>query len=719
MTAPGAPWWRSEGCTGGLVLFALSGVAFAQPLLDLLGKNPEFFVAADAGRAQIVAFALIVTLAVPVLAVLIDIGARAIGPRVSAAVHSALVGFFALLIGGTVARQLGIDATVPFLAMAIAFMMLLVVGERRVRAIRVGLQYLAVVPILLCGLFLFGSATSRLLWEREAEAATGVRVEHPHPVVLVVFDELPLASLITSDGDINAERFPNFARLAAQSTWFRNATSLAPNTPVSLPAIESGLVPDAGALPTSTDYPRNLFTLLGASYQMDVTETITQLCPTSVCPRAGGASNGIGGLRELLAEAALVYGHTSLPLQLRMHLPAVDQSWGGFLRQGSGQGRVRTPGARAPGSSIRFGPFMAARRREMRANLPQGKGALLRAFVGRVGSQRSPALYFLHDSDFPHENWVTIPDGRTYPGAPGPPGTVRSTWGDDAFLVRQGQQRHLLQVGYADTLLGELIDRLEAEGLWDDAVVAVVADHGSAFIAGQPRRDPTDENAQEIYRTPMFIRAPGQPEGAVRDDNALNTDVIPTIVDVLGVETDWDFDGRSLFGDEPPPADKPVVYGRGPSSVDPDSLDALYAVARRNERRFPGRDWRGVFAVGPLGDLVGRPLTALDVSLDPGSSWSTPEADRLASVDAGAGPLPLTLHGVLLQEGAPPPDEGLVVLNGTVAGVAGDFQEQSPGSWDFSAVLDFEQFRQGENRVELLLPTGDGQERSFRRILPG
>ena len=37
-----------------LIILGLSGLAVAQPLLDLFGNNPEFFVAGNYSRAQIV-----------------------------------------------------------------------------------------------------------------------------------------------------------------------------------------------------------------------------------------------------------------------------------------------------------------------------------------------------------------------------------------------------------------------------------------------------------------------------------------------------------------------------------------------------------------------------------------------------------------------------------------------------------------------------------------
>ena len=42
------------------VLFGLAGVAITQPILDLFGNNPTFFVAGNYGRRKTVAFAIVV-----------------------------------------------------------------------------------------------------------------------------------------------------------------------------------------------------------------------------------------------------------------------------------------------------------------------------------------------------------------------------------------------------------------------------------------------------------------------------------------------------------------------------------------------------------------------------------------------------------------------------------------------------------------------------------
>ena len=54
---------------------------------------------------------------------------------------------------------------------------------------------------------------------------------------MLVLDEFPAVSLLGPDGKIDAVRYPNFARLAATSTWFPNASTVYDSTPKAVPAI--------------------------------------------------------------------------------------------------------------------------------------------------------------------------------------------------------------------------------------------------------------------------------------------------------------------------------------------------------------------------------------------------------------------------------------------------------------------------------------------------
>ena len=95
-------------------------------------------------------------------------------------------------------------------------------------------------------MFLLFSPVSELVLRHEAAAAE-VSLQSDTPVVLVIFDELPTISLMGAGGQIDAASYPGFGQLAATSTWYRNATTVADGTFVAVPAISDGPAPSAAA----------------------------------------------------------------------------------------------------------------------------------------------------------------------------------------------------------------------------------------------------------------------------------------------------------------------------------------------------------------------------------------------------------------------------------------------------------------------------------------
>lgn len=94
----------------------------------------------------------------------------------------------------------------------------------------------------------------------------------------------------------------------------------------------------------------------------------------------------------------------------------------------------------------------------------------------------------------PHYPWRHIPSGQRYSNLTSEwSGLLPNDgpWEAPPRIVDIGLQRHLLEVGYTDTLLGLITDRLKETGLWDRALVVVTADHGGAFKSRVDRRAPT------------------------------------------------------------------------------------------------------------------------------------------------------------------------------------------------------------------------------------
>src|ERR671932_90731 len=72
--------------------------------------------------------------------------------------------------------------------------------------------------------------------------AAAKKPKHPH-VVLIVFDEFGGDILLGPDGRIDAGRFPHFAALAHDGTWFRNAQTRYDSTTKAVPLILDGMAP--------------------------------------------------------------------------------------------------------------------------------------------------------------------------------------------------------------------------------------------------------------------------------------------------------------------------------------------------------------------------------------------------------------------------------------------------------------------------------------------
>ncbi|HEU4898643.1 MAG TPA: sulfatase, partial [Actinomycetota bacterium] len=249
-------------------LFVLSGFAIAQPLLEVTGKSPDFFLFRRADRLDIVLLVLGVIL-LPALAIwALELAVGVISERVRRFLHlAAIFGLFTLL-AVQVAKKLT-DLRGPVLVgIALAAGVLAAALYARKSWVRLWLRYLAPAPVLFALLFLLLSPTSRLVLPTRAEPTAGGATpaaapgSHP-PVVMILFDEFPLSSLLDAKGQIDKRVYPNFAELAGQSTWYRNATGVSGFTPWAMPAMLTGNYPAKVKAPSYTEYPDNMLTLFG------------------------------------------------------------------------------------------------------------------------------------------------------------------------------------------------------------------------------------------------------------------------------------------------------------------------------------------------------------------------------------------------------------------------------------------------------------------------
>ncbi|MGB7860977.1 MAG: sulfatase-like hydrolase/transferase, partial [Acidimicrobiia bacterium] len=309
----------------------------------------------------------------------------------------------------------------------------------------------------------------------------------------------------------------------------------------------------------------------------------------------------------------------------------------------------------------------------------------------------------------PHVPWVTNPSGTHY-SRPEDYTEVEGVEGQGFWVLEPepvllGYQRHLYQLGFVDRMIGRILDQLDETGQWDDTMIVVLADHGASFVPGQHRRWPYDDNRDDLYRIPLFVKYPNQTGGRVVDDPAFGIDVLPTIVDALGVETDWEFDGISLLdaeGNDRP--HQPIFWCCNGDGVSTD-LDILFDQVERNHTWIPDQtSWTGIAGVGPNADLVGKTVDELDVTEVDDFVWSLDKGSDLVETDINSGMVQTLLTG-RIELPADSGDDIIVILNGRVAGV-GYVQRDGPGSGSLRALVAEEMILDGHNDIEILLAGG-------------
>lgn len=661
-----------------LELVALTSFAFGRPVLATFGDTPALFVGRAASRLDIAGFALAVMVVPAFAAVTVGLASTALGGRVRHATHLGLVALCAGLGVWRAVHDPTGGRTWEVRALAIGAAGGVVVGLLRwfgrTKDVAASfLRWASIGAVVFLVQFLWLSPTGGHLLEpavavdhdATAAAMAGLGDDAP-PVVVLVLDELPTASLLDGDGAIDAELFPNLAALAGDATWYRNHTTVAGETVAALPALTTGRYPSANLLSERPD-PNNIFTLLGERYDVTAREAVTRLCPADLCERSAPSA-----FWPLLGDAT------------------------GFWQRGA---TLETAAALTPTLPGATGP-----RRYQNA---------VRAIdqLDVTGRER-PSFTFLHLL-LPHSPWRYTDEGDLYARPPSVPGAFGNGWAGAGMGV--GLQRHILQAQAADALVGDTVATLRDAGVYDDALVVVTADHGVSFMPFAPARGMVRGNEHEIMWSPLLVKAPGQTDGVVDDSNVLSIDVVPTIADELGIDLPWEVDGipAHTAGDERPAHVKPYVssYTDGGMPVMSPSGDSPYveistaAMFRRVLASDPvaGSGPTAAWRLTDYGDAVGRQVADLTTGDRHDGTVTVTWPRGFDDVDT-AEPLPLELVA-----GTDLPAETMVAfaLDGTVAAM-GEVQDHPEGGGLLvQGMLVPWAFHDGDHELEAFVVTGD------------
>lgn len=539
-------------------LLGAMGLVVADPLFGTYSKGRAYLVTYRLGRAGMVAAILAVVMVPPLLALSLVVAVSRAG--------SFLAGLVAGLFAGIAAAGfiVNLGGRKP--------------GPIRLTTVMLGAGTLATVAGLLAlqpWLFLLGAPLAVLVVVSAIRfwITVGTRVSNvpggavreetspvAHRVVMMIFDEFPLSAVTSESGKIDAVRFPNLARLAAQSIWYRNMTSTSPETRVAVPTILSGKFAQEAQLPTQREHPVNLFSLLGRHYAINAHESLTWMAPNGA---RRWRRNGL--VRFLRQSARLAFIH-NMPTR-----HAGDWFGDRFLF------------AEAPDAMERF--------------------------IESLQSSEQPVFDFIHVL-LPHRPWRLNDEANDY----GDQGLTSGVHLENIADVMQARQRLLLQCQAVDHYLGRVLDRLEGLGELETSLVVVTSDHGVTVRARHGFRVLDEDSYADVLWVPALVKKPGAHLGEIDDRPHVTADLFPIVLTAAGIDVPTEIDGtleRSVASARTVGFHHDAFAFTARTVEEQARFDRAEGLRRIvSEGRFADADPFAAYRIGPLGELVGREIPA-------------------------------------------------------------------------------------------------------------
>ena len=515
-----------------LILLGLTGVAISEPLLTIFGADIGLFYFYNITQLEsAVLYALIVTF-FPVIILwggvtLLQCVNHRLATVAYLCVLAGLAFFWSMQLGRWTLDLGGQGILISFSVFGAGLFLVL---YQCVPSLHFILKIMAITPLAALFLFVFYSDVSGLQNPGSPEiigfstAGKSVNQKDTPSVLFIILDEFPTLGLLNEQNSIDAKRFPNIAKLASQATWYRNYSVQSDWTLYSVPAILSGGEP-AQKKPNFGNYPRNLFSLLAPTHHLTAYETLTKLCGLSKCSMG---PPGASTTQDAPRFEALFHKTRNIWLQ-RVSLAKLETSAMADFEEIWESEPDPTAGLNLDLVKFEHGSFST------NAMVKQPKRVT--RFVESI-SNAGPALYYLHLM-LPHTPWKFYRNGELYELPETRPPFSENNDDGGEWLSRFTEYRFLLQAQYADTVLGQIFEKMKSSGLWEESLVIVTADHGRSFLPGTTGRYVSGGSIASIAYAPLFIKLPQQQQGGIDDSNLMSTDLLPTLANSLGMELPW------------------------------------------------------------------------------------------------------------------------------------------------------------------------------------
>ncbi|MHC8508418.1 MAG: sulfatase-like hydrolase/transferase [Rhodospirillales bacterium] len=497
---PAAPRPRYDGGWRiAVVYFGLVSLGFAQPLFSAIELFRHVFEIGPFGLFMVVfVFQYLATAALVILRRLLRHPKLRLGLDFLTAAAAAGVMFRqAQMIHFSL---LDFSINEKILVLAVMAAAALAAAAALVRFLKPLMFYAGLVSPIFGLFFIYTTLGHNMAGERTL--AAGPSSSGPS-VLYVLTDELSLDILRADSGEIDAETFPNFARLAARGVWWENAIANYPASTDSFPSFLTSRFPvepdprrfEFGFLPE-----KNLFgRFQDAGYIVHIYSNYFVCAEGRFICYAGVNSDD----PDFMFQTFRVFVQHYAP------------------------------------SFIYYRVFRQNLRRRY---------DLEHAYLIETARAAQPGHFHFAHLSSTHGSYIFNPDGSYKP----PPGTSFKPGVDFAAVLEDYRD----QIRYVDTVIGQMLDAVDSRPADNPLILMLTADHGICWTDDCPGRDPENTRMIEppLVNIPAMLLSPLHKPRVDEDDFQL-IDVAPTLCEAAGLKGcgDYGFDGVSRLNNPPPP----------------------------------------------------------------------------------------------------------------------------------------------------------------------
>ncbi|KKL20283.1 hypothetical protein LCGC14_2457020, partial [marine sediment metagenome] len=173
------------------------------------------------------------------------------------------------------------------------------------------------------------------------------------------------------------------------------------------------------------------------------------------------------------------------------------------------------------------------------------------------------------------------------------------------YAVKVHRQEYYAIISHMDSQIGRILDALEESGKAENTYIFFTADHG--LSAGHHGLMGKQNMYDHSIRPPMIVVGPGVPAGMKRRQDVYLQDIMPTAIELAGLEIPDYVEFSSLL---------PTLAGK----QDERSYKAIYACYKDRQRMIRKNGYKLIVypyaARVRLYDLENDPLEMIDISED-------------------------------------------------------------------------------------------------------